>query len=471
VQSRGAVRDVRTLRLPPLLAGAVAMALAVTLALALAAAAPASAARYRGGEVIVRYAPGTSQAKADAALQRTGTAPGQSAGPGAQVVQIQDGGSVPTTVHELDRQPGVTYAVPNYIARAAGFTPNDPGRGRTLGAWQSLQWNFLAATGVDAPDAWASASALGAPGGRGVTVAVLDTGVAYENRGQFRRSPDFSASTFVPGYDFVDLDTHPDDLNGHGTFIAGLVAESTNNRRDLTGLAYNARIMPVRVLDADGLGDAASIGRGIRWAVNHGARIINLSLEFDPSTPPSQIPEVLSAIRYAHGKGVVVVAASGNEAERAIAYPAKAGGVISVGATTEHMCLADYSNTGTGLDLVAPGGGPDADLPEDPAHCHPGSRPGRDIFQLTYSGSSVRRFGFPAGYEGTSMATPHVAAAAALVIATGVIGRRPSPDAVAKRLEFTARDLGPPGYDSLYGYGLLNAAAAVQAPGAAKRRR
>jgi serine protease len=450
-----------------LLAGVAALALAA----ALVAASPAAAARYRKDEVIVRYAPGTSQTQADAALQHTGTSAGESAGPGAQVLQIRDGGSVPTTVRELDRQPGVTYAVPNYIAHAAAFVPNDPGRGRAPGGWQAVQWNFLAGTGVDAPDAWANAIALGAPGGRGVTVAVLDTGAAYENRGPFRRSPDFAASTFVRGYDFVDLNAHPDDRNGHGTFIAGVLAESTNNRRNLTGLAYGARIMPVRVLDADGLGDAAAIGRGIRWAVTHGARVINLSLEFDPSTPRSQIPEVLSAVRFAHSRGVVVVAASGNEAERAIAYPARAGGVISVGATTEHLCLADYSNTGSGLDLVAPGGGPDADIPEDPVHCHPGSRPGRDVYQLTYTGGSFRRFGLPSGYQGTSMATPHVAAAAALVIATGVVGRRPSPDAVEKRLEATARDLGSPGYDSRYGYGMLNVAAAIQPPSSARRRR
>jgi serine protease len=440
-------------------------------AAALAFAAPAAAAPYRSGEVIVRYAEGTTQAQADSALRRTGTAPDETAGPGAQVLRIRDGQSVRATVRELAHQPGVRYAVPNYIAHAAVFVPNDPGRGRTAGGWQAVQWNFLAATGIDAPGAWSNAAALGAPGGRGVVVAVLDTGVAYENRGKFRRSPDFASSTFVPGYDFVDLDNHPDDLNGHGTFITGVIAEATNNGRNLTGIAYGAKVMPVRVLDADGLGDAAAIGRGIRWAVNHGARVINLSLEFDPSTPRSQIPEVLSAISYAHRRGVVVVAASGNEAERAIAYPARAGGVISVGATTEHMCLADYSNTGSGLDLVAPGGGSDANIPEDPTHCRPASRPGRDVFQLTFVGGSVRRFGLPSGYQGTSMATPHVSATAALVIATGLLGRRPTPDAVERRLEATARDLGTPGHDSLYGYGLLNAAAATQPPGAAKHRR
>jgi serine protease len=426
----------------------------------------ALAAPYRADQVIVKYAAQASRAQTAAVQQATGTgAAGTPApAPQTQVLAIRDGDTVRHTVHELDRQPGVEYAVPNYVAHAAGLVPNDPGRARQPGGWQLTQWNFLAGAGVDAPTGWANLVAAGAPGGRGVTVAVLDTGVAYENRGRFRRSPDLGAASFVPGYDFVASDTRPDDENGHGTFIASVLAEQTDNGRDLTGLAYGARVMPVRVLDADGLGDAASIGRGIRFAARHGAKVINLSLEFDPSTPRSQIPEVLSAIRYAHNRGVVVVAASGNEAEASAAYPAKAGNVISVGATTEHGCLADYSNTGAGLDIVAPGGGSDADLSDDPVHCRPASRPGRDIYQLTFTGSSPRRFGLPSGYQGTSMATPHVAGVAALVIASRVIGRDPSPKAVEQRLEATARDLGTPGYDARYGFGMVDAGRATAPP-------
>jgi serine protease len=302
-----------------------------------------------------------------------------------------------------------------------------------------------------------------------VTVAVLDTGVAFRNAAPFRRSPDFSSSQFTRGYDFVDRDRFPDDHNGHGTFIAGMIAARTNNGVGATGLAYGVRIMPVRVLDSDGLGDAATIGAGIRHAVRNGAQVINLSLEFDPSTPASQIPEVIRAVREANRRGVVMTGAAGNEATTRIAYPARAGGVLAVGATTEHLCQADYSNVGSHLDLVAPGGGADAAIPEDPQHCRPAGRSGRDIFQLTYLGS-IRRFGFPQGFQGTSMATPHVSAAAALVIASRVIGSRPSPAAVEQRLESTARDLGPAGWDNRYGAGLLNAAAATAPPRAARRR-
>lgn len=438
--------------------------------LALACSATAVAAPYRAGEVVVKYAPQASSAQTAAVARATGDARAADAAPQTQVLPIRDGQSVRRTVRELNRQPGVEYAVPNYVAHASGLIPNDPGRVGAPGGWQQLQWNFLPSIGVDAPAGWSNLMAAGAPGGRGVVVAVLDTGVAYENHGRFRRSPDLTAASFVRGFDFVNRDGHPNDENGHGTFIASVIAEQTGNARDATGLAYGARVMPLRVLDADGLGDAVSIGRGIRYASLHGAKVINLSLEFDPSTPRSQIPEVLSAIRYAHSRGSVVIAASGNEAERSVAYPAKAGNVISVGATTEHGCLADYSNTGPGLDIVAPGGGPDADLSDDPVHCHPDAKPGRDIFQLTFTGTSPRRFGFPSGYQGTSMSSPHVAAIAALVIASGVIGRHPSANAVERRLEATARDLGTPGYDARFGFGMVDAGRATARPAAAARR-
>src|SRR5688500_6899095 len=354
-------------------------------------------------------------------------------------------------------------AEPAVVPVPAGTTvPEAPGRGGRAN-WQRVQWNFLSTVGVNVPDAWSNLLAAGRPGGRGVTVAVLDTGVAYRTTRRFQRSPDFVGTRFARGYDFVDDDRFPDDENGHGTFVSGVIAERVDNGRALTGIAYGATVMPVRVLDEQGLGDAAAIARGIRFAARTGARVINLSLEFDSSVPGSQIPEVLSAIRYAQSRGALVVATSGNEALRVVAYPARANGVMSVGATTEHLCQAEYSNDGRGLDLVAPGGGADAAIDEDPVHCRPDGRPGRDIFQLTFAGSP-RRFGLPGGYQGTSMAAPHVTGVAALVIASGVIGARPTPRAIEERLEATARDLGDPGYDQRYGAGLVDAAKATARP-------
>ncbi|MDX6699561.1 MAG: serine protease [Solirubrobacteraceae bacterium] len=419
-----------------------------TLALAFAAACAPAAAAVHGAKP-PGYVPG------EVVVQRSGQAE-------PSVVAVPRGMTVREAVRDLDAAPGVRYAVPNHLARFAGFIPDDPGRGGRAN-WQRIQWNFLAPAGVNAPDAWGNLIAAGRPGGRGATVAILDTGVAYRTTRRFRRSPDFVGTRFAPGYDFVDRDRFPDDQNGHGTFVAGVVAERVNNDRALTGIAYGATIMPVRVLDDQGLGDAAAIAKGIRYAARTGANVINLSLEFDSSVPGSQIPEVLSAIRYAQRKNVLVVAASGNEALRIVAYPARATGVMSVGATTEHLCQAEYSNDGRGLDIVAPGGGADAAIDDDPTHCRPDGRPGRDVFQLTFQGS-VRRFGLPGGYQGTSMATPHVSAIAALVIASGVIGPRPTPRAIEDRLESTARDLGDPGIDQRYGAGLVDAARATAPP-------
>src|SRR5207244_1897521 len=228
----------------------------------------------------------------------------------------------------------------------------------------------------------------------------------------------------------------------------------------LTGLAYGARIMPVRVLDGEGEGEASTIAEGVRFAVRRGARIVNLSLEFTPNVTASDIPELIDALRYARRHNVLVVAAAGNEAHSAIAYPARAPYVVAVGAITEHGCLADYSNEGSGLTLVAPGGGADASLPGDP-NCHPELPAGGDIYQVTFAGSSPRRFGLPAGYEGTSMAVPHVSAIAALVIASGVLGRNPTPARLTARLRATARKLGGGGDEALYGAGLVDAAPAT----------
>jgi serine protease len=289
---------------------------------------------------------------------------------------------------------------------------------------------------------------------------VLDTGVAYSSRRGFKRSPDL-LNRFLKGYDFVDDDAYPDDLNGHGTHVASTIAETAGNGFGVVGLAYGTRLLPVRVLDRAGTGDSVAISAGIRYAARKGAKVINLSFEFDSSVTRGQIPDILDALRFARRKGALVIGASGNFSAHAVAYPARASRVLSVGATTEHLCQADYSNSGSSLDIAGPGGGLDAEIPGDP-NCRPGAEPaGRDIFQITYTSRSVRSFGLPSGYVGTSMAAPHVSATAALVIASGVIGPNPSAAQVETRLKATARDLGTPGRDSRYGAGLVDAARAV----------
>jgi serine protease len=428
---------------------------------------PANAAAASRGPgdttIVVRYAAAGRVAAAASAHGVEAT--GQVVARGhTLVLHVPGGVSVASTLRRLRRQPDVIWAVRDYRAHVAGgLIPDDQGDGDAPGDWQQLQWNFAGPFGVNAPEAWENVANDGAPGGRGVVVAVLDTGVAYTNRGPFRRSPDVSRFGFVGGYDFIAHNHFPLDRNGHGTFVAGTIAAATNNRFGLTGLAFGARIMPIRVLDNQGEGEASTIAEGVRYAVRHGASVINLSLEFSSNVTASDIPELIEALRFARRRGVLVVAAAGNEAHRAIAYPARAPDVVAVGATTEHGCLADYSNDGSGLTLVAPGGGADASLAGDP-NCHPELPSGRDVFQVTFTGASPRRFGLPSGYEGTSMAAPHVSATAALIIASRVLGRRPTPARIVARLRATARKLGGGGDESLYGAGLVDAAAAT-APG------
>ncbi len=412
----------------------------LVLAASLAGAAPASAGEFVPGEVIVHH--------------EGETAP--------EIVSLDAGETVPEAVAALEAAPGVDYAVPNYKARASVIW-NDPGRSGEPEGWTNLQWNFFGDASINAPDAWDLAASLGAPGGRGVVVAVVDTGAAYRTRGRFKRAPDLRRSTFVRGYDFVDRDRRPHDEFGHGTHVSGTIAQRVNNGLGVTGIAYNAKIMPVRVLDENGEGGAYEIARGIRFAAKHGADVVNLSLEFDPSITARQVPGIIRAIRFAHRKGAVVVAAAGNESDASVAYPARAPYAISVGATTEHLCQADYSNSGNSLDVVAPGGGNDAanvDNPRDAQYCRP-DLTGRDIYQQTFT-RSPRRFGLPGGYQGTSMAAPHVSATAALIIATERVGKNPKPGRVVEHLQSTTRDLGPDGYDSRYGHGLIDAAEALR---------
>jgi serine protease len=394
-----------------------------------------------------------------------------------RLVRLPAGAGVERAARALRRSPRVVYAEPNYIATASAgvepFDPDDPGTLEATaepsfgaGGWAYKQWNFLSPRrsdsgslpispgGIDAVGAWRHLIEAGRPGAAGTLVAVLDSGIAYRSfGGRFRRSPDFGPRQFVPGYDFVGHDRLPLDVGGHGTHVAGTIAEKTDNGIGVTGLAYNAKLMPIRVLNSKGEGNALRIARAIRFAIAHHAQVINMSFNFDCG---EQVPMVNEALRAAYRHGVVTVASAGNlSSDECVSAPATGPRVIGVGATTEGACLGKYSLAGPAVDLVAPGGGrPEKRCPSVAA---------RPIYQVTLRAKSTDEFGIPANYAGTSMAAAHVSGVAAMVLASRVIDPALSPEkrveAVARQLRGTARDLGYP--RPRQGAGLVDAARAT----------
>ena len=312
--------------------------------------------------------------------------------------------------------------------------PNDP--------LFRLQWHLRT---IQAPAAWAVSR------GEGVTVAVLDTGVAYETSGRYRRAPDLAGTRFARGWDFVDDDAHPHDeppadRQSHGTHIAGIVAQTTNNRLGAAGVAPEATIMPIRVLRPDLSGSARTIARGLRYAADHGADVANLSI-----AGPRGAGVLEKAIAYASSKGVTIVASAGNDGRTTVSFPAAYPKVIAVGALSRDGSLAYYSNRGKALDLVAPGG--DRRIVDGG-----GGEAGDGVLQQTLRGG-------PSTFcycvmASTSAAAAQVAGAAALVISSG---RATRPAEVGAALRSGARDLGPRGPDPDHGAGLLRASSALSA--------
>jgi len=282
---------------------------------------------------------------------------------------------------------------------------------------------------VNAPAAWDISTGIS-----DVIIAVIDTGVDLSH-------PDL-AGKIVAGYDFANSDAIPQDDYGHGTHVAGIAAAVTDNAEGVAGMAWGARIMPVKVLDSSGYGYTSHIAAGIQWAADHGARIINLSL--GGSFPSSTLED---AVNYGYERGLLIAAAAGNAYlwGNPASYPAAYPHVMAVAATDDIDEHARYSTTGYYVDIAAPGGDPDSIGDDNPRHW---------IMSTLWRDGST--YGLAAG---TSMASPHVAGLAALVWSSHMGWTN---DEVEWVIESSAVDLGDPERDDVYGWGRMDALAAAR---------
>ncbi len=354
-------------------------------------------------EVAVRFRRGaTSSARTNAA--RKANAEVGAAIPGTEFVRMRPKDTARRTAASLETDPDVSEVVPIFERRASAL-PNDT-------YWGEQSESLL---GQHLPEAWAVST------GTGQIIAVVDTGVDATH-------PDL-VGRVLPGRDIVNNDGNASDDNGHGTAVAGVAAAKSNNSMGIAGIASNARILPVKVLDADGMGIDPDIAEGIVWATDQGAKVINISLG-----GYGQSPVLEQAVAYALARDVVIVAATGNEATQAPSYPASSPGVIGVGATDGAGQLVLFSNWGAQVDVVAPG------------------------WDLIVPDASTDGYMYASG---TSFSAPIVSGVAALVRSAqpGL-----SQAAVAARIKDTATDGGPDGDDDKFGGGIVNAWAAQGGP-------
>ena len=357
------------------------------------------------------------------------------------LVDLDAGFTMGEAMRRLGTAPEVEYAEVNGPVHAF-FKPNDL-------AFE-VQWNFRM---IEAERTWDIQK-----GDPSVVVAVLDTGIAFEDFGPYRKAPDFGGTVFVQGRDIVNEDDHANDDNFHGTHVASTIAEATDNTVGATGLAFRCALMPVKVLDENGDGSFFEVAEGIDFAArNSSVKIINLSLGGDGNSNT-----VRAAIDRAVAAGITVVAAAGNDGRGTVSFPAALPNVIAVGAIDGRKQKAPYSNFGTELDLVAPGG--DNRRDDTGPNGVPDGRPD-GILQQTLDPDSAERGIFDDfGYffvTGTSQATPHVAALAALLYQQGIT----NPTAIKAAMEQTAEDLGASGRDDTFGNGLIRPSLALKGLG------
>jgi serine protease len=358
------------------------------------------------------------------------------------VVDPAAGFAAQDLVTRFTAMPEVAYAEEDGIVRAH-FTPNDN--------LYRFQWHWRQ---LGMERTWDIQR-----GDPTVAVAVLDTGIAYEDFGRFRKAPDWGSVTFLPGYNVFTRDSHANDDNFHGTHVASIIAEATNNGEGVAGMAHLAALMPVKVLNAAGFGSNAGIAEGIDYVVRfrqngvNPVKVINLSLGGSTRSTAMQ-----NAVNAAVAAGIVVVASSGNDNLGMVDFPAAEDAAIAVGATDTRKLRTYYSNFGSALDLVAPGGDLRVDADGD------GRRDG--ILQQTFDPNTAERLGRYDDFayffvSGTSQAAPQVAALAALLARQGI----GSPAAIRAIMERTAEDLGAVGRDDSFGHGLIRPAEALKGLG------
>ncbi|GAA1603652.1 hypothetical protein GCM10009804_70020 [Kribbella hippodromi] len=364
-------------------------------------------AKYDAKSVLVQFKPKATSSARKAALAKVNGRSGESVSP--DVVTVTGDVPAPELLKKVKADPAVEQASLNYIRRKSA-TPGD--------LYYTNYQKYLPTVRVN--QAWDLSKSAGSQ-----TVAVLDTGVDAGH-------PDL-VGHLLPGYNTFNTALAPNDGDGHGTAVTGIIAAGTGNSIGIAGVAWNAKVRPVKVLDDGGEGSDANVINGLNWAVKNGARVVNMSLGSSEDSPILH-----TAIKNAVAKGVVLVAASGNTGVSAPHYPAAYPEVLSVGATNWYGAVTDFSTYGDTVDIAAPG------------------------YDIT---STAPRAKTPAGYEpylmglsGTSFSSPIVAGVAALVR-----NKWPTftPAQVMARLKATARDAGPRGIDPYFGAGMLDAYAAL----------
>lgn len=386
---------------------------------------PEGGERYRPGQVLVKFKPALRPQLIDATIRAYGAEEiGKVSGLEVYRLRIPDGVSVEEMVYALSQNPDVEYAEPNFLTRLA-VTPNDSlfayqyylhNTGQEIGAPGSPRGKSEA--DINAPAAWEETK-----GKSDVLIAIIDTGVDLLH-------PDLKNKVHSGGRDIINNDFDATDDYGHGTIVASVAAAETNNREGIAGVAWNSKILPVKVMDEKGEGDYGDLIAGIKWAVDNGASVINLSLGGDE--PSSGLRD---SLKYAHDKGVVVVAATGND-NSSVLYPAAYDDYcLAVAATDYEDKRADWSNFGAQVDVAAPGIRVVGAVPT--WYWGPGSFP--------YA------FG-----NGTSLSAPQVAGLAALIKAL-----KPwlTVDQIMDVIRYSADDVNAKehkGKDDYLGYGRIN---------------